>query len=269
MPIPEWEARPPYPRFREIDDGDQNPRLEPSRSYPRFTGVDEPDPYSNGETTINSEAIEPDLTRPAPGRAGKGRTLALVVVAGMLAVSIGLMQRGTPNLSPPQSAKPLPPIAARTNRIDRGEKAKAQVDLVTPPGIVGEAATASPAVITPHLEPASATRTPQQRSAPRIALRTSTSAPHSRSSRLCDGLSGLDLARCMRPQILDADRELRDAYYDAVRVGVERHVLVAYQREWSIMRHRAISDPRSVADDYRQMADELNALQPDRRADDF
>ncbi|MBV1688505.1 hypothetical protein KRR38_12670 [Novosphingobium sp. G106] len=82
-------------------------------------------------------------------------------------------------------------------------------------------------------------------------------------------MNGLDLARCMRPQILDADRELRDAYDDAVRVGVERHVLIAYQRQWSTMRHRAISDPRSVAADFRQMADELNALKADRREDDF
>lgn len=82
-------------------------------------------------------------------------------------------------------------------------------------------------------------------------------------------MGGLALARCMRPQILAADRQLRDAYDDAVRAGVERQVLVHYRRQWSIMRQRAISDPRSVAAGYRQMAEELYALQSDGREDEF
>jgi uncharacterized protein len=63
----------------------------------------------------------------------------------------------------------------------------------------------------------------------------------------------------MRPQILDADQQLRAAYNDAVRAGVERRELVAYRRQWSKLRKRANSDPRSVSEGYREIAQQLDA----------
>jgi uncharacterized protein len=62
----------------------------------------------------------------------------------------------------------------------------------------------------------------------------------------------------MRPQLLDADRRLRDAYYDAIRAGVNRRLLVIYQRQWSSLRSHANSDPRRVTARYRQMAEQLD-----------
>lgn len=79
-------------------------------------------------------------------------------------------------------------------------------------------------------------------------------------------MGGLDLARCMRPQILDADRRLRTAYHEAVRSGVDRRVLGAYRREWKKLRRRANSDPRGVEVGYRQMARELDSTRDVKRA---
>ena len=62
----------------------------------------------------------------------------------------------------------------------------------------------------------------------------------------------------MQPEILDADRRLRFAYYDAVRSGVDPRLLGAYRRQWSQMRDEENYDPRGVAAGYRQMADDLD-----------
>jgi hypothetical protein len=62
----------------------------------------------------------------------------------------------------------------------------------------------------------------------------------------------------MRPEILTADRQLRSAYNDAVRAGVDPRVLGAYRRQWWRMRGEAIDDPRGVAAGYHQMANDLD-----------
>lgn len=281
MPGPEWHAHQFYPRFRDIDEGDPFSRREanaysktvsmpgsasePSRPYPRFAMIDEPD----GETPAKSKATESDANR--SNRSGNNRKLALagVMIAGALAVSIGLTLRGAPSPPPRQDVKPLPPITSQTNRIASGEAVRPQVVPGTQPSVVGEADAAVPAVVKPRAKPGPATHASKRKSAQPAALAASPATPRSRSGRSCNGAGGLALARCMRPEILDADRQLRDAYHDAVRAGVERDALVAYRRQWSMMRQRAISDPRGVAAGYRQMADELYALQADLRADDF
>jgi len=61
----------------------------------------------------------------------------------------------------------------------------------------------------------------------------------------------------MRPEIRDADRKLRNAYYDAVRSGVDPRVLAAYRREWSRIQVEEIYDPQRAAASYRQMAEDL------------
>lgn len=288
MPGPGWEVPSSYPRFREIDEDAPFPRRETSarsdykpaslpgfesqlgRSYPRFRAIDEPGPFSSGEAQIKAKATEPDTTRASSGRPGKSRVLALsgIVAAGVLAVSIGLAQRGSPGQSSTQSAKLLPPTASQGNRVDRREALPAPAAPRTQSSIAGEAAVADTASLKPRSKPSPAISSPKQKSAQRIARTTSPTAPRARSQGLCDGMGGLDLARCMRPQILAADRQLRDAYRDAVRQGVDPRVLAAYERQWSTMRHRAISDPRGVTANYRQMAHELDA-QAARRTDDF
>jgi uncharacterized protein len=70
----------------------------------------------------------------------------------------------------------------------------------------------------------------------------------------------------MRPQVVDADLQLRSAYNDAVRAGVDRRVLVAYRRQWSKLRNKANSDPHSVVVGYRQIAQQLDAARNGRLA---
>jgi hypothetical protein len=62
----------------------------------------------------------------------------------------------------------------------------------------------------------------------------------------------------LEPEILAGDQQLRHAYDNAVRSGVASRVLVAYRRQWSRMRSRAMYDPRNVAAGYRQLAEKLN-----------
>ena len=78
----------------------------------------------------------------------------------------------------------------------------------------------------------------------------------------------MDLARCMRPQILDADLQLRTAYNDAVEAGVERRKLVAYRRQWSKLRKRANADPRSVVAGFHEIVQQLDVARTERRPED-
>jgi hypothetical protein len=75
----------------------------------------------------------------------------------------------------------------------------------------------------------------------------------------CDRLGGMDLARCMRPQVVDADQQLRSAYQDAVRAGVDRHMLANYRRKWSKLRNQANSNPRGLVVGYHQITQQLDA----------
>ena len=71
-------------------------------------------------------------------------------------------------------------------------------------------------------------------------------------------MEGMDLARCMRPQIVDADLRLRTAYNQAAEAGVKRRKLVVYRREWSKLRKQTNSDPRRVLAGFHEIARELD-----------
>lgn len=76
----------------------------------------------------------------------------------------------------------------------------------------------------------------------------------------------LERARCMRPDILDADRRLRRAYAEAIRQGVERRFLIEHQRRWARLRNRAIRDPDHVLEGYGELAGALERLSLHGRA---
>jgi len=77
----------------------------------------------------------------------------------------------------------------------------------------------------------------------------------------CRNLGRMDRARCMRPQVMDADRRLRSAYLDAMQAGVDPRTLTSYHRRWSRIRRQANSDPAYVAASFDQMARQLGAAQ--------
>lgn len=75
----------------------------------------------------------------------------------------------------------------------------------------------------------------------------------------CNGLSRLERSRCMRPQIIDADMELRRVYARATRAGVSPRMLNSYNRRWSRLLEKSTSDPDEVMRKLRDMARKLEA----------
>lgn len=201
-------------------------------------------------------------------RSGMGRKLALpgVVMAGALTAGIVLAQLGHSNLSSRQVAKPLPSLAVH---VAQGYRLPALVQ--ARPVAAGstsrtsEVAAKTSATVEPRPRRL-ASYHPQHKKTERLVMRPRARMALSPSGLSCERLRGAALARCMRPQILDVDRLLRDAYQDAIRAGVDRRVLIAYRRQWSRLRGRANSDPRSVAIGYRRMAQQLAAERTGRRA---
>jgi hypothetical protein len=248
-------------------------------------------PLPDEEASPNSPAINPIVARARDGRTGRSRverTLALsgLVIACALAASIFVVQHGSSNPEPSRVAKSLPPLASQMAQADRVPAlVQPQAIPVAPTSLAGEHATKTSAAAAPRPRPSVAVYHPKRTSTPRLAKRAVTkvhrsrertprlaavsaaSAPSSPAREACHRLGGLDLARCMRPQILDADQELRNAYYDATRAGVDRRELSAYRRQWSRLRKQANSDPRGVEFGYRQMAKQLDAARTVRFAD--
>lgn len=168
------------------------------------------------------------------GRAGRRWVIPGLVMAGVLALAGGLVEQGLPDDAPVPAAKPMPSAAPR-------------------PVVAVETAVPGPAV-SPSVSP------PRPNAAVRtVARQTESSGRRSRENRSCQRLGRIDLAWCMRPQIVSADRQLRNAYKNAVRAGVGRRALIAYRERWSRLRGQAMSDPRRVAFGYREMAQELDA----------
>jgi hypothetical protein len=179
------------------------------------------------------------------------------VIAGALTLSIVLAQHGLPNFFPGQATQPQSPLAAQ---VTRGYRVPTLAEAVVARAAsrVSEVAAETNGTVEARSRRAARHRL-KHYATQRLVMRPSARVVPSRTGRSCDRLGALALARCMRPQILDVDRQLRDAYEDAVRAGVDRRVLTAYRRQWSRLRDRAISDPRSVAVGYRRMAQQLDS----------
>lgn len=213
-----------------------------------------------GRTFAESCGMTPIVSRPSRKRLGGGWARALfgVVIVGALVVSLALVQRGILHLAPRDVAQPLPPLAAKVDQVYRGPifVEPVPVRVVQTPMASEAAARADIAKSRPRL--ASATRRSNYRPAQHQVAEPDTKAPGP-PVETCDGMEGMDLARCMRPQILEADLQLRTAYDEAARAGVKRRELAAHRRKWSKLRKRANSDPRGVLAGFREIAQQLDA----------
>ena len=202
----------------------------------------------------------PIKSRLSGKRPGSGwiRALFGVVIVGALMVSLALVQRGILHIAPRDIAQPLPPLAPKVDQIYRGPIFVEPVPVrVVQETMASEAVTrTAPAKSGPRL--ARATRKPKHKSAQHQVEEAASKVP-SPPVETCDGMEGMDLARCMRPQVLDADLQLRNAYNEAVKAGVKRRVLVTHRRQWSKLRKRANSDPRGVLVGFRDIAQQLDA----------
>jgi hypothetical protein len=186
---------------------------------------------------------------------------------GALVVSLALVQRGILHLAPRDIAQPLPPLASKVDQVYRGP-----IFVEPVPVRVVQTSTANEAAIKTATAKsrtglAPKTHKPKHKSAQHLVEEPAPEVPGPHVDT-CDGMAGMDLARCMRPQILDADLQLRTAYDDAFRAGVERRELVAYRRQWSKLRKRANSDPRGVLVGFREITQQLDAARTDRQAGD-
>ena len=178
------------------------------------------------------------------------------MIVGTLVVSLALVQRGMVNLAPRDITQPLPPLAPKAEQVYRGPIFAEPV----PVRVVQATMAADPIIQTataksrPRLAPT--TLKPQRALAPD---QVAESAPKAVGPPVetCDGMEGEDLARCMRPQILDADMQLRTAYDDAAKAGVKRRELVTYRRQWSRLRKRANSHPHTVLAGFREITEKL------------
>jgi len=201
-----------------------------------------------------SRAIKPIISH-CSARENETLVPAGVVLAGALAISLVFAQPGTTAPSPR-------PIATVSSSVASAVPANRPPDLVDTPTDFGPrrrlaAASPIPAAEKSRPSPRPELHDPRQTFAQPIAVAPSQAEPVSQTGGSCDGLEGLDLAGCMRPEIRDADRKLRNAYYDAVRSGVDPRVLAAYRREWSRIRDEEVYDPQHAAASYRQMAEDL------------
>jgi hypothetical protein len=64
-------------------------------------------------------------------------------------------------------------------------------------------------------------------------------------------------AWCLHGTITNADNDLRDAYQDAVRAGVDRDLLVDVRGDWQHLRGRANRDPHALIRGYAALARQL------------
>jgi len=79
------------------------------------------------------------------------------------------------------------------------------------------------------------------------------------TERACARMNRHARARCMRPHILRADREMRSAYASATRAGVDRRTLKSYRNRWSRVLEESNSDPVYVTASLEEMTRRLHA----------
>jgi hypothetical protein len=114
------------------------------------------------------------------------------------------------------------------------------------------------ALLRPAIDPPAPPPAPPAAKAPPRAERVKLNRPGrspsaaARSRRGCSTSAG-----CLRAEMASADRELRQAYGNAVRGGVSRSLLEDYRDDWNDLRDLASSNPKRMVDEYRSLARDL------------
>lgn len=170
-------------------------------------------------------------------------------------LAVGLQKADPPAPAPNPPATPLalpvrqavtpPPVSQAPPRSPAGEDKRVPMPVAT---------------TVPATRDAERPSSPHKASKPVVAARP----PRTEAGSACGRLARGALARCMRPQIISADRQLRIAYETAARAGVGRRTLVAYRQRWVRLRGQANADPRGVVIGYRQIARDLDAARTGR-----
>ena len=258
-------------RDDEVLDGDDHPLADvaPSESADAdrvsrdmagiFAEAPKPRPGTDKATT---DPIRPIVGEMPPERPRKqaARAPLFLLYGALIGGGLAWMALPRPHATSVPAARtvepPLPPPAPPSQQFQPVSVAPVPVPIA--------------AMSTPHLPSAHALERTMivRRAAP--ALRTAVYHPAraparrhvtriARAANDCSDYGRLARARCMRPQVLAADRQLREAYAKAVRAGVDRSMLVAYRNRWNRIRDDAISDPGYVTATFQSMAQRLDA----------
>lgn len=182
-------------------------------------------------------------------------------------VSLALVQRGGFHLAPRDIVQPLPPLPPKAEQVYRGPIFVEPVPVRVVQATTAREATIQAAPTRTRPRTTSGAVKPKHKFAQDEAVEPALKAV-SLPEETCEGMEGMDLARCMRPHILDADLQLRTAYDDAARAGVKRRELVAHRRQWSKLRKRANSDPRRVLAGFREIAQQLDVARAGMNPED-
>lgn len=229
-------------------------------------------PKSGSVPLARSRSIVPIVPRLSAGgqRPVRRPWLMSGVVLGAAFAAAIVMVRHNSASSP---AKAPAPVVQTETLASQGYRLPTLVQPVAVPPVPQAAPIKLASGVSPrdavHTRPSASRDLSKRKAVRRIASKPINPAPRARRREPCDGIGRAELARCMRPQLVQADSQLRDAYYDAVHAGVDRGLLVAYRNRWAKLRDRALTDPRQVTARYRQMAQELDSARVSSRDPDI
>ncbi|MCR5878160.1 hypothetical protein [Phenylobacterium sp. J367] len=196
-----------------------------------------------------AQAFEPRAVN-ATGRAARFGGIAAAALAGLAVGAVLMDPRPVRTVAAP--TEPHVPIVV-AEAPQPPPRAELPAPVFTPP----------PGPVTPPVQSAAVAR---EAPPARIVKANSKTKAKAKAAGGCERLSGGARARCGYPQVLAADRQLRRAYAQATRAGVERGRLVSYRNRWANLRHRADDQPTRVAAAYGDMARDLSRLAREARS---
>lgn len=210
--------------------------------------------------------IGPPSPPPQGLRWQRGSALAAVLVAGALITAAFLVQKRVSETSP----KEVVLLEPHFSRADTPSPRYNSLPLTRPLPDAPDspvAPLAQRAVVEKRNDPKPAKiATTKHRPASAVTHGSARQEARRNARQPCEQLENVDLAWCMRPRLLRADRQLREAYEEAIHAGVDRRLLSASVRQWSRWRRKANSDPHGAAVRYQEITEQLRAA---RSADPY
>nr|WP_089218744.1 hypothetical protein [Sphingomonas laterariae] len=230
--------------------------------------------------TIQRPRARPIVIRPGAADDDRGTGWRLAGAAALATLVAAVITITAQRQDAGQDAAPLPPrqeIAARDVGAPppqpQPELAPAPVASVEPPApepVAVVAASASPPAKKPPARPARAKRKAASKTEQLADASPSQPAPVAVAAApaqpRCEGMTANREAWCLRPAVLEADKDLRAAYANAINIGVARSTLSSYRKRWAKLRKQSSDEPRHLIGSYRAMTEELALLSTQARA---
>lgn len=245
------------------------PRPDASRVSADMEGIfGAAQPEGAGEAPRGADGIVPIIPRQARHRRSQPRAApawaagAVLVLAGAAWLALALERDGSAPTRAPAVTDAVAPI--RPAQTAAPAAVIAAVARPAPPPAAArlastEADAGTPPAVSPKPAPAPRRSAASARPKPAATPPATERVVRPQADASCSGLSRLERAHCMRPQVLDADAELRRAYASATQAGVSPRMLKSYNRRWARALEKSVSDPEAVTRKLRSMARKLEA----------